>query len=622
MRRDFYIILAVIATLLIVLAAIQLLHSVENESYDSYLNTEGVPVSYASGGECISCHKQVTGLSKGHINIGCTSCHLGNSVAKQKEEAHEGIILIPGNVVNMDQTCGVCHKEAVQNIRASMMTTNSGIVSVDKYIFGERTSPDIPAHMALIGHSAADEHLRNLCSHCHLGNEKTETGPVNQLSRGGGCNACHLNYTAKGKKGHDSYLNDSTLLPSIHPSLDLNITNEHCFGCHSRSGRIATNYEGYHETLLHKDSLETMEGFRVLEDDRVFKYIAEDVHHTKGLLCIDCHTYADVMGDGTTYIHEEDAVKISCEDCHSKVNEKQVVYADSMDLINRSIYSIRQYTHKRLLVTQKGEMPMLNTKVFADNRAVMIGKKDGIEHPLVAPSSACTREFGHKDLTCSSCHTAWAPQCIGCHVDYDPDANGYDLLDKKYIKGSWIEYAGEFLAGPATLGISEKGGEREVHSAIPGMIFTLDQTAFAGKQPVNTSFHRLFAPAAPHTTDSKGRDCKSCHSNPVALGYGHGKLEFDKSTAQWTFTPEYVNLPQDGLPADAWIGFLQEPLPKTSTRLTFRAFSVAEQKKILTVGACLTCHDQNSDLMKESIHKDFKELRAQMTEQCKVPEFD
>lgn len=622
MKNTLFGILAITVALLLMVASIQWLHTTDSATYETSVVNAGSTITYARGGECINCHKEVVGLSKSHVNIGCTSCHLGNSKAKEKKVAHAGMLSIPGNVVDMDQTCGVCHAEAVKNIRASMMTTNSGIVSVDKYIFGERPSPDVPAHMAFLGHSAGDEHLRNLCSHCHLGVEKVETGPVNQLSRGGGCNACHLNYSEAGMEAHTRFLSDSTMLPTIHPSLDLTITNEHCFGCHSRSGRISTNYEGYHETLSHKDSIDGMAGLRVLEDDRVFKYIAEDIHHTKGLLCIDCHGYADVMGDGKTYVHEEDAVKISCQDCHFNGTSEHVGVVDNLDFINTSIYDIREYSHKQFLLTENGSTPLLNTVVKEDGEAVLLGKLDKKEHPLVSPSSSCTREFGHQDLTCSSCHTAWAPQCIGCHVDYDPNHNGYDLLDKKYIKGSWIEYAGGFLAGPATLGVSEKEGEREIHSAIPGMIFTLDQTAFAGKQASDTSFHRLFAPAAPHTTAAKGRDCKSCHNSPVALGYGHGRLEFDKNTSRWSFETEYVSLPQDGLPADAWVGFLQEPQPNTSTRLTFRAFSVEEQQNILTVGACLTCHDQDSELMQQSIHKEFKELLAQMTDQCKVPEFE
>jgi hypothetical protein len=577
---------------------------------------------FAAGGECISCHQEVTGMGEVHAQIGCATCHFGNSAVTTIEEAHRGMVTIPGNASNMEQACGVCHSEAVKNIQASMMTTNNGIVAVDKYVFGELDLPDGYEHITEIGYSAADEHLRNLCSRCHLGYEKEHTGPVDELTRGGGCNACHLNYSEEGKQSYFSYLKDKRNIPQVHPSLDLNISNDHCFGCHSRSGRISTNYEGYHETLLAKENMVGVEGYRTLQDDRVFKYIEEDVHHTKGLLCIDCHSYADVMGDGQQYAHEEDAVKISCEDCHGE--KKASVSYEDLDPISKRIYGLRKYNHPNMLSTSIDKVPLVNTKIDKEGNALLISKKGGMEHNLTLLSSSCAREFGHQDLTCTSCHTAWAPQCIGCHVDFDKEADGYDLLTRKYKKGSWIEYAGEFLVGPPTLAVSEKNGEREIQTAVPGMIFTLDQSAYAGKNASDTSFHRLFAPAFPHTTAATGRDCKSCHNNPVALGYGRGKMEFvtDGLKPHWIFEPEYANLPQDGLPSDAWIGFLEEAGPKTSTRLTFRAFSIAEQQRILTVGACLTCHDQSSDLMKESIHQDFEKLLSRVTDQCRVPTFN
>lgn len=603
----------------IVFSFFRYLHSVDSSISIETKNQANEYV--ATGGACVSCHAQVIGMGEAHAQIGCATCHFGNSQSTDKENAHKGMVLIPGNASNMEQACGVCHSEAVKNIQASMMTTNNGIVSVDKYIFGEVESPDSFEAMTELGHSAADEHLRNLCSRCHLGYEKEHTGAVDELSRGGGCTACHLNYSKEGKEAHTTYVNDQTLLPTIHPSLDLAIFNDKCFGCHSRSGRISTNYEGYHETLLHKDDMADVDGYRILQDDRVFKYIGEDVHHTKGLLCIDCHTYSDVMGDGKQYAHEEEAVKISCEDCHGK--NTNTVSVDELDPINKRIYKSRKYSHSEMLVTSNQQVPLLNTYIDNIGNAKLIGKKDGEEHLLTVLSSSCSREFGHQDLTCSSCHTAWAPQCIGCHVDYDSKANGYDLLTRQYKQGSWIEYAGEFLVGPPTLAISEKNGEREVQTAIPGMIFTLDQSGFEGKSASDTTFHRLFAPASPHTTAAVGRECKSCHNNPVALGYGRGKLEFviSGTQAHWTFDAEYANLPQDGLPSDAWMGFLQEAGEKSSTRLTFRALSIKEQQKVLTVGACLTCHEQTGSLMQQSIHQDFSALFDTMTEECRAPVF-
>jgi len=620
LKKPFLLLLFITFLVTLVFALFKYLHTIDNTS--SVEIEKQTNEHIASGGECVNCHTQVIGMGEVHSQIGCATCHFGDSQSTSKAEAHEGMVLIPGNASNMKQACGVCHAEAVKNIQSSIMTTNNGIVSVNKYIFGELDSPDGFEEITEIGYSAADEHLRNLCARCHLGYEKEHTGPVDELTRGGGCNACHLNYSIEGKQSHLSYLTDKGDLPKIHPSLDLNISNNHCFGCHSRSGRISTNYEGYHETLLNKKDIAGVAGFRTLQDDRVFKYINEDVHHTKGLLCIDCHTYADVMGDGKQYTHEEDAVKISCEDCHGR-NTNQIS-VDELDPINKRIYASRKYSHAQMLATANQHVPLLNTYINTIGNATLIGKKDGIEYILTVLSSSCAREFGHQDLTCSSCHTAWASQCIGCHVDYDSKANGYDLLKRQYKQGSWIEYAGEFLVGPPTLAINEKDGKRAIKPAVPGMIFTLDQSGYGGKKPSDTTFYRLFAPASPHTTSAVGRDCKSCHNNPVALGYGRGKLAFVITGIQphWTFEPEYANLPQDGLPSDAWIGFLKEAGYKSSTRLAFRAFSVSEQEKVLTVGACLTCHEQESKLMQQSIHHDFKDLLGRVTDECRMPIFN
>lgn len=576
---------------------------------------------YASGGACVSCHDQVVGLSPSHLQIGCVACHLGDRESTEKTIAHDGMFTIPGNTSNMEQTCGVCHADAVEAIEHSLMSSNSGIVNVNRYVFGQQNTPNGHAHITELTHSTADDHLRNLCSSCHLGNEKEETGVIDQLSRGGGCNACHLNYSDEAIQAHQIYLKSPDTLPSIHPSLDLNISNNHCFGCHSRSGRISTHYEGYHETTLNIADVSSSSKYRILQDERVFEYISADIHHSKGLLCVDCHTYAEVMGDGKSYEHAEDAVKIRCEDCHYS-DPPNTLNVDLLEPTYKRIYNLRGYVHKQILRTATDNIPLVNTYVLENDEAFLFGKKDRILHPLKSPVSACSREHGHRDLNCSSCHTSWAAQCISCHVEYNPTSVGYDLLDKTYQKGTWIEYKGEFLAGPPTLGIREEAGKREINPAIPGMVFTLDSTAFKGSSGGETSFHRLFAPASPHTISKTGRDCKSCHNDPVTLGYGRGNLEFviEDKQAHWEFHPRFDILPHDSLPADAWIGFLKET--SSSTRLNFRAFSIEEQKRILTVGACLTCHDQKSKLMQQSIHIDFSQLLEQLDQACRIPDFE
>jgi hypothetical protein len=75
-------------------------------------------------------------------------------------------------------------------------------------------------------------------------------------------------------------------------------------------------------------------------------------------------------------------------------------------------------------------------------------------------------------------------------------------------------------------------------------------------------------------------------------------------SGRWRFTPRQAALPQDGLPADAWTGFLATRSDVASTHEGARPFSVAEQQRILTVGACLSCHAGDSAPMRAAL-RDF-----------------
>ena len=110
---------------------------------------------------CLSCHKNTSGYSRYHNPelIGCASCHLGNIVSNDKDESHKGMILIPGNLIDAKETCGKCHPNELTKIENSLMTTNSGLVAVDKYIFGEADSPNHQYHIKLLKNSASEYNL-------------------------------------------------------------------------------------------------------------------------------------------------------------------------------------------------------------------------------------------------------------------------------------------------------------------------------------------------------------------------------------------------------------------------------------------------------------------------------
>ena len=588
---------------------------------------EYVSINNIGEESCLECHQNTKGYSKYHDPeiIGCISCHLGNPNTDVKEDSHRGMVLIPGNLSDAKHTCGKCHEDELHKVEHSLMTTNSGLIAVDKYFFGEADSLDYHYHIKDIKDSPSDKHIRDLCANCHLGAEKTEFGEINQLSRGGGCNACHLNYTEDSKNDLENYLSSNkTDLPTFHPSTDVFMSNTHCFGCHSRSSRISTNYEGWQETLLDSSDIIGKEGFKVFEDERVYTYKGEDIHHTKGMLCIDCHSSHEVMGDGKTYSHEEQAVKLQCADCHFKGEPNTTTYGD-LDNESLLVFLHREYTHtdKPILVVEKDKHPLVNTFVDSLGNAFLIGKKDGELFDLKPQPEICSRDNAHKDVTCSTCHSSWTSRCIGCHNEFDKnETNAYDLLDKKYVKGQWKEYVAEFSSSQPAMGVRENDEGRHIEPAVPGMIMTIDRGSYTGKEGDNL-FHRLYAPNSPHTTTKEVRDCKSCHSNSATLGYGNGELVYHISNGigKWTFTPEYEKNPNDGLPEDAWIPFMKE-VDKSivnSTRVDFRAFTVKEQQQLLLVGACLQCHDEDSKIMNESLVDGITPLLKKLNDKCILP---
>ena len=577
---------------------------------------------------CLVCHDNAHGFTQSHKpqTVGCFSCHGGNPFATTKKQAHQGMILIPGNMDNAVQSCGTaqCHPDIVQRVPTSLMDNLSGMISVDRYVFGEQKSPNTLTDVTKLGHSAADQHLKNLCVRCHLGNPKTETGPVTEKSRGGGCLACHLTYQPKALHAWDKHQKESkdTAYLQQHPEISLNVTSDHCFGCHSRSARISTSYEGWSETLIDAKKMPDSSNYRLVEGSRVFKYAGQDVHHKLGMECIDCHNSYELMGDGTRYAHEEDQENVQCIDCHFN-GKPNLTAAKDMDNESAKIAALRfgSMKGKELLTTHKKSHPLINTW-YKNDTAFLITKNTKKVFAMKRPAAVCTRDEAHKDVSCSACHSGWAPTCIGCHNSYDPNEMGYNMMTRKMEKGSWVEYTGSYKAQLPSLGMRIIKGKKEIIPVIPGMILTIDKSNFTKQKHDSLLFRRLFAPIAPHTTTAAGRSCKSCHNNPNAIGYGTGKLTYEIKGDKgiWKFDSYYANSKYDNLPEDAWIGFLKTRTGMVSTRTNMKPFSVKEQHKILLVGTCLTCHSANSKVMEESLI-DFQKVLKNRSSKCILPDW-
>ena len=580
---------------------------------------------------CVACHGPMSGFASAHSAIGCTPCHLGHPEEAKADKAHRDMFSVPGNLADVNLTCGTanCHADIAHRVNHSLMASMAGVITVNRWAFGESDTLSAWAHVKELNDvSPADTHLRQLCASCHLGNQKEEAGPVGEFSRGGGCIACHLSYSPEALTAHEQFLQAGKKGKlAVHPAINLKVSNDHCFGCHSRSGRISTSYEGWHETKLAAEDIAGKEGYRVLADQRVFEYVQPDVHHDKGLECIDCHSAKEIMGDGERYHHEEQAVKTFCGDCHFS-ELPPLLPLDSLDTESKKIVALRKipFQDAKFITGRYSGDPLVNVLWTEGEGGFMISKNSGKRFSLPVPAEVCTRGEAHDGLTCSACHTGWAPQCVGCHTAYDPEIEAFDLLGHKKVKGKWEEYLGAFFAEAPTLGVVEEMDVdsqtvERIKAFIPGMIMTIDKSEFPGEPAGQADlFHRLFAPVAPHTTTTQGRTCRSCHNNPLALGYGRGALRYETmgKRGKWRFEPEYADEEEDGLPQDAWIGFLRYPDGQVTTRPNARPFRIAEQQRILTVGACLVCHEEDSKVMMEGLD-DFESLLKKVSPECVLP---
>jgi cytochrome b/b6/petB-like protein len=602
--------------------------------FDENNNSPSKAIISGKTESCMICHDGMTGFTPSHNPnaIGCYSCHGGNPFDGSKDGAHDNMKLIPGNFEDADISCGTvnCHSDITRRKSSNLMSNISGMISVDRYVFNEQDDPDLLTSYHSLKNSAADEHLKNMCVICHLDNPKTETGPVTEKSRGGGCLACHINYNENASTAWLSHKidNKDTTYLNYHPSLSMKVTNQHCFGCHSRSGRISTNFEGWHETVLKKEDVVFDSSYRLVEGTRVFRFIKEDIHHKLGMGCIDCHNSFELMGDGNYYSHQENQNTMACSDCHFN-GKANTVSSKELDSESAIIASMRfgNISDREFLFTKKREIPLINTEVVGDT-AFLYSKNIGQRYILSQPNDICTMGSAHDNVSCSSCHSSWAPSCIGCHNEYDPKEPGYDMLKNEEKMGAWVEFVGEYNAGLPALGVRRKNNTKEIIPVVPGMVLTIDVGSYSTEFHDSLIFHRLFAPSAPHTTTTQGRDCESCHSNPVALGYGKGQLEFDTMSALWTFNSHYQNNPNDNLPEDSWIGFISEIikdnnfeiLKKVSTRSDLFPFSIEEQKRILTVGSCLQCHDDKSKVIQQSLYN-FDSVLLKKSSRCVEPKW-
>lgn len=483
-------------------------------------NAAGAPAQPGHGNTCIQCHaNRSTGFTAGHAFAAndCTICHAGNDEDVTQDGSHAEMTGFPGDLGNAAKACGGCHARNVESVGRSLMHSGQGIVDVTRRLVDGHSGDAGTVNFQSLGHGVADSMLRKLCASCHLGQPKTEHQHDVMRDRGGGCLACHIN----------DYPED------VHPALTTKISDARCFGCHARSGRISLSYAGLAES-------ET--GTLRLSDGRHVERRPADIHYQAGMGCVDCHTGVGLMGGIEGALHQGDAVDISCTDCHIR-NDQAVSTKNGTALEH---------------VEVRPDGSWLHTKTTG--RVLNI--------PYLDPANHAGDD--HERLECSTCHSQWAPQCFGCHMEYDSDGSQWDHVDRQVTPGRWREERSNIRNDLGSLGVSENG---QIALFVPGMVMTVDHPDWTDQK-----FVRVFAPLSPHTTGAS-RSCKSCHRSSVALGLGQGELV--ERNGDVHFEPAH-DLLQDGLPLDAWTD-IERSLGGATPLENQRPLNVGEMKTVLGV---------------------------------------
>jgi len=485
---------------------------------------------------CTTCHR---GIEDAHPKkaLTCTRCHRGDATAQDAGKAHTGMWANPSDLRVAEQTCGACHKAIVARVKSSIMAHRSGTQSGTLFPNGlQSTREDVKFSMAPVatipGVSLPKSHplpkgavarleplptfeeggdvffdlLRKECTSCHLW---TQPKALKGNMRATGCAACHMPYAEDGRyQGGDVAVSRAKQGRPMRHVLTRQVPITQCATCHNGGSRAAMNFRGMMEAP--PEGKQTFVYDQDLLHGHAYSEQTPDVHFTKGMVCIDCHTEREVHGDGQIYAKRHYEVEIRCETCHG-----------TPDRIATGVTS--QGRRLRNVFSPAGPNPT--------GLVTLVSKITGATHVVPQLAALPKQPAGHErthlaKTECFTCHTAWAPTCYGCHIKMDYTAHAkpvdvsFDNLANAHSKQGWFRLtAGVRFADPEPiLGVNWRG---RVVPFVPRAQPLFSYVDPAGR--LEYDFKKLgFAhnPIVPHTVVKASRSCESCHGNPRALGLG------------------------------------------------------------------------------------------------------
>lgn len=474
---------------------------------------------------CDDCHSGIQAMDEDHA-FACATCHLRPQQRGRLLDDHQEIVRYPASPANVELFCGECHRLEIDRLKSSLHWTLAGMINQTRFLWGAQPTPalrysaasnaqavPLPESRKRIRSPAdlVDDLLRRRCFTCHLG-----APPPRQsgLFRGVGCAACHVPFADDGRyRGDDQALQGKVGYPLLHVFYKP-IGTRQCLHCHN-GPHIGADYLGLFQHDYHQSYRTPLSGGKLPQQVYLMDHhrLKADVHHEKGLLCVDCHDTGDVMGRGKIVAAAKDAVKVRCQTCHAPESK-----------------------------TYPSSQPSGKT-------GRMVKSRTGRNHraPVRNPAIPAHGIPGMEKIHCLGCHARWGFMDYGCSLirddrhDLTPwspwrlqgDAAVAELFDlqgrflgKKAAAGPWLIgwrfRRWEYL----TLG---KDGRNLIVPMRPRYQYRISYVDQAGNVILDDVVPArgngdgrgwAYMPFYPHTVQKRGRNCEACHGNPMAAGDG------------------------------------------------------------------------------------------------------
>jgi hypothetical protein len=354
---------------------------------------------------CLTCHADLPEISASHpIKIfGCVSCHGGERLALDADLAHSTMRggKNPSDLSVVETSCGGnnCHsgseadnRNHIQRVLTSVQSTYAGAIANIRFTFGAQT--DISAHLGIS--AVTDEQTKTGITSLAAFDLPNESNPSIQKF-GENCLTCHINATPREGAQYARQTGCAACHSTKQHKLTTAISYTQCNACHNRGN--------YNLRTMIFDERADQPTSRLAD---YYQPIAQFTKCEYTLDCVDCHTRAEVMGDGDIHANKKDIQYIQCKTCHGTLTELPLTktLTDPNDIAFRMTFLNPIFDLKlgdTILVTEKGE-PLWNTHVLPDGTYAMVGKSTQ-QYFTFRPvmGSGCTQTG--EDQTSAYCHT-------------------------------------------------------------------------------------------------------------------------------------------------------------------------------------------------------------------------